>query len=56
MEPGKVKKMYNLVWHYYLLALGDRSGQPGGKKGVVIGDEIEATVQDVVDGDFLVLG
>ena len=46
--------MCNLMWHFALLALGDMSGRPGGKKGVGIGDKMEATVQEGVAGDFLV--
>ena len=46
---------FNLVWHYALLALGYKRGQPGGKRGVEIGDEMEATLQEVVVRDSLVL-
>ena len=45
---------FNLVWHYALLELGDRRGHPGGRGGVGIGDKMKATVQEVVDIDFLI--
>ena len=54
MVTGKGKKWCDLVWHHAFLTLGDRGGRPGDKRGVGIGDEMGATVQEVVAQYFLV--